>query len=137
MEITELIKKFENKTLPRKEWNHMAHLEVILYYLVIEKDYYRALSKIRCGIIQYNITSEDKELCAKKYSETITVFWAKQVYQIFNFRRDGTFEELKRVILEHSHLCFSKYIFNFYSKEVLDSDRARAEFVEPDIKDLY
>lgn len=131
-ELREVLKSFETATIARDEWGHPEHLIVAYFYcseLETEAAYLRMKAGIHKLLVAFGIDRE-KEM---PYHETLTRFWIMTV---------GEF------VLEHSHLApldacetlitrFGKdHPLRFYSRELLFSDRARAEFVAPDLNPL-
>ena len=96
-EIVNLVKAFENCTLPRDEWTHQAHLIVALWYLT-HYSQSKATNCIKNRIQNYNNAialakrgALSAQRCCKQigikttkdsgYHETITLFWIKIVWQ--------------------------------------------------------
>ena len=134
MEFEQLIKQIEDGTLPRKEFNHIAHLRLALYYLFTEKDFYKALIKIRCRIINHNFISEKQTLISSVYSETITQFWVRELFKLYNQNKHLSHMELERFLLA-SYLVKFDFIYGFYTRKLLESDFSKAVYVEPNVKD--
>mgnify|MGYP003545029122 CR=1 FL=1 len=53
MKDDEYLRRFENQSLPRDQWNHRAHLKVAYLYLT-RGPFDAALGQIRAGIRAYN-----------------------------------------------------------------------------------
>lgn len=126
-EIKELVDKFENATVGRNEWKHAEHLIVALWY-ASHHDLETAYAKMKSGIFKL-LGAFGVDLSKEMpYHETLTVFWMRAVYD-FNASANGSsLTEKAGSLIE----TFDKdYPLRFYSREVLFSDRARAEFVEP------
>jgi hypothetical protein len=70
----------------------------------------------------------------QKYNETITVFWFELVSDLLNkLPADSTLVEKCNAVVES--LDNSALAFEYYSRERLFSDEARASFIAPDLKD--
>lgn len=127
-EILTVVHSFENGTISREKWRHAEHLTVALYYLS-NHDYETALEKMRGGI--FNLLRAfgvdlNKEM---PYHETLTVFWVQTVNDFRKTKNAHSIVELSNEIVER----FDKdYPLEFYSPELLFSERARIEFVEHD-----
>ena len=67
---------------------------------------------------------------AEKYHQTMTVAWMRLVADAAR-GSDGNFEEFAR---KNPGLLDKSALSEYYSSAVLDSDRARRAFVEPDLK---
>lgn len=129
-EIEAIVASFEDATIVREVWKHAEHLTVAFYYLN-SHDTVTATAKMRDGI--FNLLRNGFKVDLSKempYHETLTVFWMLTV-EDFNAGRSGA------PLLERTNElidAFDKdYPLKFYSRELLFSDRARGEFVEPDL----
>jgi hypothetical protein len=128
-EIYELLESFETGTIARDRWKHAEHLVVALCYLrnnTLEE----ATTKMKAGIFgllkAFGVDLE-KEM---PYHETITVFWMRTAYAYMLMNEDLSFVEKANGLCE---LYDKDHPLKFYSRELLFSDRARAEYVEPDL----
>jgi len=131
-EIYELLRSFETGTVSRDEWRHAEHLVVALCYLK-GSTLDEATDKMRSGIFNLLRAFEvdlNKEM---PYHETITVFWMRTAYAYMLMNETLSFVEMANGLCE---LFDKDHPLTYYSRELLFSDRARAEFVEPDLKDL-
>ena len=129
-EIEALVLAFESATISRDDWKHAEHMVVALYYLE-SHDFDTATAKMRDGIFTLLRNGFGVDLTKEMpYHETMTTFWMRTV-AAFNASKNGTptVEKVREMIEK-----FDKdYPLKFYSRAVLFSDRARAEFVEPDL----
>ena len=125
-DIKTLVEAFENGTVSEAEWRHAEHLVVALYYLS-KHDFDAALKKMRDGI--FNLLRAFKVDLSKEmpYHETLTVFWMRTVD---DFRRSKNGASMTEICNELTIEFDKDYPLRFYSRELLFSDRARAEFVE-------
>jgi len=128
-EIKEVVRTFEDATVPRDKWKHAEHLTVALHYLS-HHDMETATAKMRSGIFKLlgafavDLTKE------MPYHETLTIFWMRTVAE-FNASKNGAsmLDKTNELVAR-----FDKdYPLRFYSREYLFSDEARARFVEGDI----
>jgi hypothetical protein len=126
-DIQTLVEAFENGTVAEAEWRHAEHLVVALFYLS-NHDFDTALIKMRDGI--FNLLRAFKVDLTKEmpYHETLTVFWMRAVD---DFRRSQNGASMTEICRELTAKFDKDYPLKFYSRELLFSDRARAEFVEP------
>lgn len=131
-EIYELLGLFETGTIARDDWRHAEHLVVALCYLR-GSSLDEAIGKMRSGILNllraFGVDLE-KEM---PYHETITVFWLRTAYAYMLMNKELSFVEMANGLCE---LYDKDHPLKFYSRDLLFSDRARAEFTEPDIEDL-
>ena len=132
-EIYALLSSFENATIPRDDWKHAEHLVVALCYLE-HHDLDTATERMRRGILKLLEIGFGVDLSKEMpYHETITVFWMRTAYAFSLTHKDLSFLEKANRVCE----MFNKdYPLNFYSRELLFSDRARAEYVGPDLATL-
>ena len=128
-EIYELLESFETGTIARDRWKHAEHLVVALCYLrnnTLEE----ATARMKAGIFgllkAFGVDLE-KEM---PYHETITVFWMRTAYAYMLMSENLSFVEMANGLCE---LYDKDHPLKFYSRELLFSDRARAEFVEADL----
>ncbi len=131
--IFEVVRGFETATIPRDKWRHAEHLTVALFYLV-HHDFEFAANKMRNGILHYlKIIGVDLEK-ENPYHETITLFWMRMVSSYLSSKNKNSIVELTNGLLE---TCSDKDLpLKFYSRELLFSDNARKEFVQPDLREF-
>jgi hypothetical protein len=124
-----LVEAFENGTISEADWRHAEHLTVALYYLS-NHDFETALSKMRSGI--FNLLRAFKVDLSKEmpYHETLTVFWMRTIE---DFRKSKTDRSTVEIYRELSANFDKNYPLRFYSRELLFSEKARADFVEADL----
>ena len=131
-EIAELVRSFADGTISRDAWKHAEHLTVALHYLSLY-DFDVATEKMRSGI--FNLLRAFEVDLAKEmpYHETMTMFWMRTVAK-FNATKNGVsmLEKANELVAAYD----KEYPLRFYSRELLFSDKARACFVEADIKPL-
>jgi hypothetical protein len=128
--LIELVRAFEDCTLPSAAWTHAAHLSVAFWYL-LSWPHDEATRRIRCGIQRYNAT-HNKGLA---YHETITLAWIKVIERFLDEhdRRLPAADLLDRLL----DRCSDKnYLLRFYSRERLLSAEARAVWLPPDVAEL-
>jgi len=130
-EVLDLVRSFEEATIPHDDWKHAEHLVVALYYLT-HHDLDAAYGKMRSGIL--NLLEHGFKIDLKKempYHETITLFWMRTVAD-FNASKNGA--SLLDKANEVAYKWDKDYPLNFYSRELLFSDEARAKFVPGDLR---
>lgn len=129
-EIYDLLRSFEDGSVARDVWKHAEHLVVALCYLE-EHDLETASKKMRDGIFDLLRNGFGVDLTKEMpYHETLTVFWMRTVLAYSLLMKDASLLEKANGIVD---LFDKDYPLRFYSKEFLFSDRARTEFVEPDL----
>jgi hypothetical protein len=130
-EVLEVVRRFESCELPPADFNHREHLLVALCYLLRmgEAD---AVERVRARLNAYVAAHG---VNPSLYHETITVFWLKRVRAYV--ARAGDDLSLAEMTNALAAQCgSSRLVFDYYSKELIDSDTARREWVEPDLKPL-
>jgi len=133
-EIESLVRAFEGCTLPRAEWTHQAHLTVALWYLA-HCSGREATARIRNGIKRYNAANGVHSTKDSGYHETITLFWICVLSKYLLLADPGcSFVELANGMI--ARFSDGRFPFEYYSRELLMSWRARSSWVEPDLKPL-
>jgi hypothetical protein len=126
-----LLAGFEACTLDKARWTHASHVTAALAYVrAYGQD--EALGRIRDAIRRYNAAVGGSP---SAYHETITRAWIAVVAQ-FAGEQDPAlpFAEQLRALLAR---CGDKdYLLRFYSRDLLFSNLARAEWVPPDLARL-
>ena len=133
-EMFELLRRFEDCTLPREEWTHAAHLTVALWHL-LQFDWPEAVAHVRRGIKRYNDTHGILTTPTGGYHETLTLFWLRAVRSFLEAERN----EARALVHLANDLAATHdkgLPFSFYTRERLFTPEARAHWVEPDLKPL-
>ena len=128
-EIRTLVSAFEACSFHPSEFRHYQHLTVALWYVWhLPPD--EATEKMTTGIRRLAET-----FGKMGYHETITLFWLRIVAN-FVVERGGK-DSLTATANALIERCSDKdLIQQFYSAELLATDKAKAEWVEPDLKRL-
>jgi hypothetical protein len=129
-ELKEIVRGFETCTTPATDFPHMSHLVLATWYLN-GSAVPVALDKMRASILaflkHYGING--------KYNETITLFWMIVVKNFLD-TLPGELTLLERTNAVIEELNDSNLMFEYYSKDLLWSDKAMSEWVDPDLKPL-
>jgi len=129
-EVSEVARKFEACEFAPDEFKHRLHLTVALVYL-LDSPYAEALERMRRGLhsfIRHHGLSG-------VYHETLTVFWMRRVLA-FVEQSDRT-RGLAQLANELKDACSdSRLVFDYYTKERLESDKARRYWLDSDLKPL-
>lgn len=134
-EIDTIVHGFQWCTLPRERWTHAAHLTIALWYH-LRLPWPDAEKLIRAGIKRFNTAHGIIATPTGGYHETMTLFWVRMVREYLDAVRA---EKLSVLTL------FNKLIerygrkelpLEYYTRERLMSVEARANWVEPDLKEL-
>jgi hypothetical protein len=128
-EIRTLVESFEACSFHPSEFRHYQHLIVALWY-VWHLSPGEAAAKVTRGIRRLAETYGKMG-----YHETITLFWLRIVSNFAAENRPtGSLTKTANELIDHCH--DKNLIGQFYSAELLATDRAKAEWVEPDLKPL-
>lgn len=132
--IETLVQQFQNSTLPKEAWTHEAHLIVAIWHL---NKYAKAESTclLRAGIIHYNAAVGTKNTPTGGYHETITLFWIWLINEYIENNKGLKTNELVIGFLESTYAKKDVFL-KYYSKELLFSVDARANWKEPDLSVL-
>jgi hypothetical protein len=133
-EINDLVSRFENGTIRREEWKHAEHLVVALYYICNSPGLSDAYLKMRNNLMNHLKTIGIDFSKEMPYHETITLFWMRMVLKFRESKNGCSIAEMTDELLEK--FCDKDLPLKYYSRELLFSDRARAEFVEPDLREF-
>ena len=133
-EVDLLVKAFEERTLPKSEWTHAAHLVVGLYYC-----YHNPLGVAKNlmsdGIYWLNDAHATPNTETSGYHETLTVFWLRTVAgYLERSEREAGLAALANGLL--ATVNDTRLPLKYYSRELLFSTEARLNYVEPDLEDF-
>jgi len=125
----ELAAAIEACHFPPEEFHHREHLRLALVYL---RRYGFEESQVRLsGSIRAYATHNGSP---GKYHETLTVAWLQLVERAaVHLQPESSFEDIGSAF---PILLRSDALRNCYSRELLESDEARATFLEPDLMPL-
>ncbi|HEY2914987.1 MAG TPA: hypothetical protein VGK21_16595, partial [Candidatus Angelobacter sp.] len=121
-EILTLIDRFERCLLGKEEFHHRDHLTGAVVYLY-GSDFETAIDRMRSSLKRF----AGHHSVPKLYHETLTRFWLLQVDQRLD--RSKCLKESVRIILEQ--LNDKALAFEYYSRERIDSQEARENWLEP------
>ncbi|MGI9239270.1 MAG: hypothetical protein ACR2RV_00625 [Verrucomicrobiales bacterium] len=117
----------ESCELPISEFSHRAHLRLAYVYLS-EHDTESAIELMRNSLgrlIHHN------GVPPSKFHETLTRAWILAVDHFMN--QVVSSNSADELIDRHSELLDTEIMMTHYSAEVLFSEKARGEFVQPDL----
>ena len=133
-EMFELLRRFEDCTLPRGEWTHAAHLTVALWHL-LQFDWPEAVARVRTRIKCYNAAHGILTTPTGGYHETLTIFWLRTVRAYLDAERNEA-RALVHLANELAATHDKGLPLSYYTRDRLFSPEARAGWVEPDLKPL-
>ncbi|MGZ4964164.1 MAG: hypothetical protein ACXWKG_10165 [Limisphaerales bacterium] len=121
---------FESGQWPRDQWHHREHIKVAYLYLR-QYSFDEAVARIRERIKAHNAAQNITDTPTSGYHETMTQAWMRLVY--LTLREYGPAESADAFYERSPQLSEVKVLRLFYSRELMMSARAKAEFVEPDL----
>ena len=133
-ELEDLVRRFTERTLPKAEGTHAAHLAVGLWHV---GRYGRddALLRLRSAITRLNESQGTVNSATGGYHETITRAYIELLTAFAARHADKTAAERVTALLADP-LADKKALLRFYSRERLESVQARLGWAEPDLAPL-
>ncbi len=122
--------EFEAGRLPPLEFNHRAHVRLAYIYLT-EHDTNTAHHVMRDALLAF---LRHYQIDVSKYHDTLTRAWIMAVQHFMQM--SAGFESSDRFMEVNPHVLGSQVMMRHYSAEVLFSDEARAQFVEPNLSPI-
>jgi len=127
------LRKFETAALPREEWHHREHIKVAYLYL-LRYPFEQAIEMMRAGIKKLNAAHGTPETPTRGYHETMTQAWVRLVRVTLDEYGPG--RNASDFFEQHPQLSQPKVLRLFYSRELITSAAARANFLPPDLAAL-
>lgn len=126
MNDRELLRAFHESTLSSEDFRHYGHLR--LAWLVLRRhSLEEALPLLSVGIRQY----ASSKGAASTYDETLTQFWIRIMNHAL--QTSPSLDELEEFINTFPVLLNKQLPFNHWRRETLGSNRARSDWLEPDL----
>jgi hypothetical protein len=127
--IADVVHRFERCEFGVEEFTHARHLTVAAWYLC-HLSPNEALVRMKTGLVRF-IEHHGKQ----GYHETITRFWMEIVGRfVESMSRDAAImETVNRVVERYDN---KDVLFEYYSRERVLSERAKRQWVEPDLRPL-
>lgn len=120
--------RFERCEVPPSEFHHRDHLRLVFVYLC-ESDVSVANVRMRISLKKFlkfnNVPSE-------KYHETLTYSWVQAVRHFM--AQAETASSFDAFLAADDRLLDTQIMLSHYNRETLFSDKARAEYVRPDVE---
>lgn len=126
-EDQEFKRQVETCEFPIAEFSHRAHLRLAYVYLS-ESDTDSSVELMRNSLsrlIQHN------GVPPSKFHETLTRAWILAVHHFMN--QTASSDSADELIDQHPAVLDTKIMMTHYSAEILFSEKARGEFVQPDL----
>lgn len=132
----DLIRQFEDCSLPFDEWTHRMHVRVAFSYLE-RHPFDEAVQKMREGVQRYNAHNAVPEGLLMGYHDTITVAFMRIIAtQRIVWAEMFPAADSESFCDQHPQLMQRRILRLFYSGDRLGSAEAKAAFVEPDLTAL-
>ena len=131
-QLDDFVVRFLNRTLPKSEWTHAAHLSVGAWH-VHRFGVEEAVNRLRQAIRALNESHGTANTDSGGYHETITRAYALLIAEFLSEQREGTLAQRVGALLA-SPLAHKNALLEYYSKERLMSVAARGEWSGPDLK---
>jgi hypothetical protein len=136
MDDEELLRRFEDRTLPFDQWTHRSHVKVACLYLR-RLPFPAALDRIRDGIKAYNAAHHVPEGPTSGYNETTTCAFMQLVAATLRAYEEAFPTTTADAFCDtHPQLMTRHVLRLFYSPQRRMDPRAKTEFVEPDLVPL-
>ncbi len=133
--IDALAAAFRACTLPHAQWTHAAHLRVGAWH-VHHHGPETALTMLRTGIRRLNDAHGTVNSASSGYHETITVAYVRLIASYLSTGAPGMPLERRAARLVEGPLGARTFLLRFWSRDLLMSERARREWVPPDLAPL-
>jgi hypothetical protein len=133
MNDDDLMRQFEDGSLPFDQWIHRAHVRVAYLYLT-RHPFELAVEKMRSGIRAYNSVHNVPDEPTRGYHETMTGAWLRIIYATMQIY--GPANSSDNFVDDQPQLREKKNLRLFYSPELIMSPAAKREFLEPDLAPL-
>jgi len=133
-ELDDLVARFGDRTLPRVEWTHRAHLAVGTWH-VHRYGPARALELLRVGITRLNEAHGTVNDDNGGYHESVTRAYVQLLSAFVASRADRSAADCAQALLA-GPLAAKKALLTYYSAKNLMSVAARRGWVEPDVAPL-
>jgi hypothetical protein len=135
LSLDDLARAFRALTLPKPGWTHRAHLRVGAWH-VHQFGAEPALVMLRSGIRRLNEHHGTANTPTGGYHETVTAAYVRLIADFLAaFEADGDLEQ-RVAAMADGPLGGRGLLFEFWSRDRLMSERARAEWVPPDLAPL-
>ena len=125
----ELTRAFERGEIPNQDFRHSSHLQVAWVYLCQSASVEQAGERMAATLRRFAASAGHPE----KYHETITLFWLRLLHRL---RDASPHPDLDHLLQLHPQLLEKDLPLEYYSRDTLFSDFARASWVEPDLKSV-
>ena len=134
-QLDDFVARFRERTLPKSEWTHAAHLSVGAWH-VHRYGVEEAVNRLRQGIRALNESHGTANTDSGGYHETITRAYAQLIAEFLGGHSESSTLAQRLGALLASPLAHKDALLEYYSKDRLMSSAARREWNRPDLKPL-
>ena len=134
-QLDDFVARFHERTLPKSEWTHAAHLSVGAWH-VHRYGVEEAVNRLRQGIRALNESHGTANTDSGGYHETITRAYAQLIAEFLGGHPESSTLFQRVGALLASPLAHKDALLEYYSKDRLMSPAARREWNRPDLKSL-
>jgi outer membrane protein assembly factor BamD (BamD/ComL family) len=136
MDDAELLRQFQDLTLPFDQWTHRAHVKMA--YLHLQKyPFDEALSRICAGIKSYNAANNVPESPTSGYNQTTTVAFLHLVAAVMRaYEQTHPVRTADEFCDMHPQLMSKHVLRFFYTPQRRMHPDAKTRFIEPDLAPL-
>jgi hypothetical protein len=124
-----VVEGFESCTTAKDDFSHASHLTVAVFYLYNLSEG-EATEKMRTSLLRF---LNHHGIGTAKFHETLTVFWIKTL-RAFMVQLDPEATLLEITNLSLQRFAESGLVYQYYSEARLQSNEARNNWIEPDLK---
>jgi hypothetical protein len=136
MNDADLLRQFEDRTLPFDRWTHRAHVRVAFCYLR-QYAFDEALTRIRAGIQAYNAANKVPDGPTSGYNETTTVAFLRLIDATMRAYGGAMPTADSDAFCDtHPQLLHREVLRLFYSPQRRMHPAAKETFIEPDLTEL-
>ena len=124
------VTEWQQHQLPKEAWTHGAHVAVCAYF-AFDRDEEATLAIMRPGIRSFNESVGGVNSATAGYHETITRLWVTAIAAHLREIRPATRLDAAASAVAQFHSPRA-LLDRHYSWDIINDQRARAEWVEPD-----
>lgn len=125
-----LLSAFESATLDMLAFHHREHVRLAYIYLA-SNEVGAALNKMRTGLLKM---LEQNGIDKSQYHETLTMAWMQEIKHHMFVTPDTASSEA--FLEQNPGLLDKEIMFAHYSRDVINQDKSRAEFISPDLQPI-
>ena len=128
--LDRFVTEWQQHQLPKAAWTHGAHVAVCAYF-AFDRNEADTLAIMRPGIRGFNESVGGVNSATAGYHETITRLWVTAIAAHLREVRPATRLVAAASAVAHFHSPCA-LLDRHYSWDIINDQRARAEWVEPD-----